>query len=155
MLDTLGHHKTVVKLFISTGFEYPRAYCASSGVFAVFRHVSCLNTARPQQLQPRGTTFRLPVIRSAFSMADVTPVQHSKDLEQEQAVDQIEVAGTTDASSEEEPLQERMTVKTWLAVGTLALTYMTAFQQGACTAAIVKSIDIALGTHNKEVINLC
>jgi hypothetical protein len=83
-------------------------------------------------------------------MAEVTPVQHSteKDLKQEQAVDQIEVAGTTDSSSEEEPIQERMTVKTWLAVGTLALTYMTAFQQGACTAAIVKSIDIALGTYH-------
>lgn len=79
-------------------------------------------------------------------MAEVTPVEHSKDLKKEEGVDQIEVAGTTDSSSEEVgPLRERMTTKTWLAIISLALTYMTAFQQGACTAAIVKSIDIALG----------
>ena len=80
-------------------------------------------------------------------MAEVTPIQESKDLKREQGVDQIEVAGTTDSSSDEEPLRERMTTKTWLAIFALGLTYMTAFQQGACTAAIVKSIDIALGTR--------
>ena len=87
-------------------------------------------------------SFRLTFI---VSMADITPTEKSKDLKKEEGIDQIEVAGTTDSSSEEGPLRERMTVKTWMAVFALGLTYMTAFQQGACTAAIVKSIDIALG----------
>ena len=79
-------------------------------------------------------------------MAEVTSVEHSKDLKKEEGIDQIEVAGTTDSSSEEAgPIRERMTTRTWLAIFALGLTYMTAFQQGACTAAIVKSIDIALG----------
>jgi hypothetical protein len=38
-----------------------------------------------------------------------------------------------------------MTRAKWLACFALGLSYTTAFQQGACLSAIVKSIDEALG----------
>ena len=78
-------------------------------------------------------------------MADITHRDETKDLKKEEGVDQIELAGITDSSSEEAPARQRMTTQTWLAIFALGLSYMTAFQQGACSAAIVKSIDIALG----------
>ena len=120
--------------------------CPHAGNGLGIQRVACLNTERPHTLQPRASTSQSSVLKIIINMAEVTPVEHSKDLKKEEGVDQIEVAGTTDSSSEEVgPLRERMTTKTWLAIISLALTYMTAFQQGACTAAIVKSIDIALG----------
>ena len=41
----------------------------------------------------------------------------------------------------------RMTKAKWLACIALSLSYTTAFQQNACTAAIVKHIDAELGKH--------
>jgi hypothetical protein len=41
--------------------------------------------------------------------------------------------------------EARMTKAKWLACFALGLSYTTAFQQGACLGAIVKSIDEALG----------
>jgi hypothetical protein len=40
-----------------------------------------------------------------------------------------------------------MTRAKWLACFALGLSYTTAFQQGACLGAIVKSIDEALGVR--------
>jgi len=50
------------------------------------------------------------------------------------------------ASSQEDEPEAHMTKAKWLACFALGLSYTTAFQQGACLGAIVKSIDEALGT---------
>lgn len=42
--------------------------------------------------------------------------------------------------------EAHMTKAKWLAAFALGLAYMTAFQQGACTGGILKSIDEKLGT---------
>jgi len=41
----------------------------------------------------------------------------------------------------------RMTRAKWLACAALCISYTTAFQQNACTAAIVKHIDAELGKN--------
>ncbi len=43
----------------------------------------------------------------------------------------------------------RMTKAKWLACAALCISYTTAFQQNACTAAIVKHIDAELGKKTK------
>jgi hypothetical protein len=45
-----------------------------------------------------------------------------------------------------------MTRAKWLACLALGLSYTTAFQQGACLGAIVKSIDEALGVRLSLVV---
>jgi hypothetical protein len=56
----------------------------------------------------------------------------------------------TDSGSDNEqiksaPPEQHMTKAIWLACIALSLSYTTAFQQNACTAAIVKHIDTELG----------
>jgi hypothetical protein len=50
-----------------------------------------------------------------------------------------------DAARAEDEGESHMTRAKWLACLALGLSYTTAFQQGACLGAIVKSIDEALG----------
>ena len=56
-----------------------------------------------------------------------------------------------ESGSESEPVrnnaapEQHMTPAIWLACISLCLSYTTAFQQNACTAAIVKHIDAELG----------
>jgi hypothetical protein len=59
-----------------------------------------------------------------------------------------EINGRSDEtiSNDQGDGEARMTKAKWLACFALALSYTTAFQQGACLSAIVKSIDEALGT---------
>jgi hypothetical protein len=52
--------------------------------------------------------------------------------------------------------EAHMTKAKWLACFALGLSYTTAFQQGACLGAIVKSIDEALGSlHLNTKNNVC
>jgi hypothetical protein len=46
---------------------------------------------------------------------------------------------------------QTMTKAVWLACIALGLSYTTAFQQNACTAAIVKHIDAELGQYFKRL----
>jgi hypothetical protein len=89
--------------------------------------------------QPRARP--IPVDRN---MAEISTVNQSKELKKD-GVDQIELVASNTSSNEENAERAHMTTTKWLALIALGLSYMTAFQQGACTAAIVKSIDEALG----------
>lgn len=79
--------------------------------------------------------------------ADISKVEPTTVDAKGNGVDQIEVVDTNTTSSEENQERAKMTLTKWLALVSLALSYMTAFQQGACSAAIIKSIDEALGRH--------
>ncbi|KAK2794657.1 hypothetical protein FQN51_000755 [Onygenales sp. PD_10] len=60
----------------------------------------------------------------------------------------VENTSTKEANSSEDALAQpetRMTKAKWLAAIALCISYTTAFQQNACTAAIVKHIDVELG----------
>ncbi|KIW02082.1 uncharacterized protein PV09_06575 [Verruconis gallopava] len=78
-------------------------------------------------------------------MAEISPADAQLDVKKE-GIEKVEHVNSNDASSDEAPaVKHKITTTQWLAIIALALSYMTAFQQGACTAAIVKSIDEALG----------
>jgi hypothetical protein len=69
--------------------------------------------------------------------------------DQNQSLYQMEVREQSTASSDEVPplatTEPTMNRTKWLACIALGLSYTTAFQQNACTAAIVKHIDAELG----------
>jgi hypothetical protein len=80
----------------------------------------------------------------------VAPVENEK-------LHTIETAAPRSDSEDEPPLaraQTTMTKTKWLACIALCLCYTTAFQQNACTSAIVKHIDAELGMsfRNRGVI---
>lgn len=65
-------------------------------------------------------------------------------------VKQAEALATNDDSSDEAPAvgdgsEGRMTKAKWLACIAMCLSYTTAYQQNACTAAIVNHINAELG----------
>jgi hypothetical protein len=63
----------------------------------------------------------------------------------EKRVEDILSTGLTPQVTTELEGDSRMNKAKWLALFALGLSYMTAFQQGACIGAIIKSIDEALG----------
>jgi hypothetical protein len=60
-----------------------------------------------------------------------------------QRVETINVSNESDDASESE--SNRMNATKWLACIALGMSYTTALQQQACTASIVRHIDIELG----------
>jgi hypothetical protein len=72
-------------------------------------------------------------------------------FKQEMVAEQVELSDmVVDISAEERDNEEgaeqsSMNLTKWLACIALGLSYTTAIQQQACTASIVKHIDIALG----------
>jgi hypothetical protein len=74
----------------------------------------------------------------------ISTMDAAKDSKKE-SISQIETVASHTSSDEPPHARAPMTTQQWLAILALALSYMTAFQQGACSAAIVKSIDEALG----------
>jgi hypothetical protein len=82
--------------------------------------------------------------------APVEKTQGMEEVEQEPSPGKVNIIQTdhssdSDVSPQEQP-DSSMNKAKWLACIALCLAYTTAYQQNACTAAILKQIDEALGT---------
>jgi hypothetical protein len=73
-----------------------------------------------------------------------TPVEYYKDSGATNRVDRAS-SSTSSNNNDVAVKQQVMTKAVWLACIGLGLAYTTAFQQNACTTAIVKHIDDELG----------
>ena len=74
--------------------------------------------------------------------------QNPEHLEEVEQVQTIVADNESDSDHEEKqarPVETRMTKAKWLACIALCISYSTAFQQNAVTAAIAKHIDDELG----------
>ena len=74
--------------------------------------------------------------------------QNPEHLEEVERVQTIVADNESDSDHEEKqapPVETRMTKAKWLACIALCISYSTAFQQNAVTAAIAKHIDDELG----------
>jgi len=69
----------------------------------------------------------------------------------ETRVEQSDGSDTADVRIKRSQTEGHMTKEKWLACIALGLSYTTAFQQNACTAAIVKHIDEELGNANASI----